>query len=402
MDRGNDQFRLTRSGSKSKQFPISFPIRCFMKPIPLLWTVLSVLLLAFSARAQPDLTKGTDNLSNLNPHPGDTVAASLTIQNQSCPGGSASAGAFHVGFYWSTGPSFSGVSPFYEAPVSGCAASGTVSLDQNVLISAVTTPGTYYLGYRIDDQNEVAECNENNNGIFHWTVTVMPPPQADLTKSTDNLSNLNPHPGDTVAASITIQNQFCPGGSASAGAFHVGFYWSTSPSFNGVSPFLEATVSGCAANGTVSLNQNITIDAGNAPGTYYLGYKIDDQDEVAECDESNNGIFSWTVTVLPPPSGSVNATLANVAISAYVATSHRQSSKFFQRACWNLSDRRLSDGRLLGRRVLAEPASYRELGPGVEHDAGAHISICLKRSRFECQQWWNYFTWTDDCGRHSD
>jgi hypothetical protein len=38
----------------------------------------------------------------------------------------------------------------------------------------VNAPGTYYLGYKIDDENEVSECNDNNNGIFYWTVTVVP------------------------------------------------------------------------------------------------------------------------------------------------------------------------------------------------------------------------------------
>jgi hypothetical protein len=88
------------------------------------------------------------------------VTASITIQNQSCSGGSTNAGAFHVGFYWSTSPTFSSVSPFYEAPVAGCAGGGTASLNQNILINAGNPPGTYYLGYKIDDENEVAECND--------------------------------------------------------------------------------------------------------------------------------------------------------------------------------------------------------------------------------------------------
>jgi hypothetical protein len=77
-----------------------------------------------------------------------------------------------VGFYWSTNASFSGSSAFYEAPVAGCAGGGTVSLNQNIQISTGNPPGTYYLGYKIDDQNEVAECDKGNNGIFYWMVTV--------------------------------------------------------------------------------------------------------------------------------------------------------------------------------------------------------------------------------------
>jgi len=83
-----------------------------------------------------------------------------------------------------------------------------------------------------------------------------------------------------VTASLTVTNQICSVSSVGTGAFHVGFYWSTSPTFSGVSPFFEASLSGCSANSTVSLNQGITISAGTTPGTYYLGYKIDDEGEV--------------------------------------------------------------------------------------------------------------------------
>ena len=268
-------------------------------------------LAALQAAPHPDLTKRTDSLSNLSPHAGDVVTASITITNQICSGGSANAGAFHVGFYGlSTSTSFTGLSPFYEQSISSCSANGTASLTNHITIDSGTAPGIYYLGYKINDEDEVSECNENNNGIFYWTVTVLPPPQPDLTKRTDSLSNPSPHAGDVVTTTISITNQSCSGGSATAGAFHVGFYWSTSSSFSGVSPFFEAPASGCAANGTVSLTNNITIGAGNVPGIYYLGYQINDENEVSECNGGNNGIYYWTVTVIPdttPPTVNITS-----------------------------------------------------------------------------------------------
>src|SRR5205823_3918743 len=83
-----------------------------------------------------------------------------------------------------------------------------------------------------------------------------------------------------------------------------------------ISPFHEASVAGCSANSTVALDQNITISPGNAPGTYYLGYKIDDQAEVAECNENNNGIFYWTVTVGSPCYYSLSSSSASYGASA--------------------------------------------------------------------------------------
>jgi len=245
----------------------------------------------------------------LSPHTGDVVTVSITVTNQPCPNGGTGAGAFHIGFYFSTSSSFSGVTPFYEAAVSGCAANGTAVLNQNITMSAA--PGIYYLGYKINDEDEVTECNTGDNGIFYWTITVLPPPQPDLTKGTDNFSNLSPHAGDTITASLTITNEACTGGSTNAGAFHIGYYFSTSSSFSGATPFYEEAVNGCPANGTVSTNLNITINPTTTPGTYYLGYKIDDENEIAECNEGNNGIYYWTISVLSalsaPKFGGVSA-----------------------------------------------------------------------------------------------
>jgi hypothetical protein len=135
---------------------------------------------AIGPSSLPDLTRGTDSLTDRSLHPGDTIIPSITITNEPCSGANANAGAFHVGFYWSTTSSFSGVSPFGEAPIDGCAANGTITLNQRINCFAATVPGTYYLGYKINDENEVAECNTNNNGIFYWTITVTagPPPLA--------------------------------------------------------------------------------------------------------------------------------------------------------------------------------------------------------------------------------
>lgn len=257
-------------------------------------------LAALGASPLPNLARFTDNLNNSSPHTGDVVTASITVTNQPCPNGGTAAGAFHVGFYFSASSSFSGATPFYEAAVSGCAANGATLLNQNITISSGTAPGIYYLGYKINEENEVNECNSGDNGIFYWTITVLPPPQPDLTRSTDNLSNSSPHPGDTITTSLTITNGSCTGGSANAGTFHVGFYGlSTTTSFTGLTPFYELQVNGCTANGTVSTNLNITINSTTTPGTYYLGYKINDENEVSECNSGNNGIYYWTLTVQP-------------------------------------------------------------------------------------------------------
>ena len=128
------------------------------------------------ATTLPELIRDTDSLSSGDPHAGDIVTVSLTITNQSCSGGSANAGAFHVGFYGlsTTSADLNTLAPFYEQLLSGCPANSTVSFKLDITIDTATTPGTYYLGYKINDENEVPMCNENSNPIWYWTLNVLP------------------------------------------------------------------------------------------------------------------------------------------------------------------------------------------------------------------------------------
>jgi hypothetical protein len=174
----------------------------------------SNLVNALAPQPASDLTRGSDSLDDSSPPAGGMVTVSITITNQPCPGGGTAAGPFHVGFYGlTTDSSFTGVSAFYETPVSGCADGGSVPISQNITIDSTTTPGTYYLGYKIDDLNEVTECNETDKGMFYWTVTVLPPGQFTYTFNNTPLwdlsgiyTNIDTSSGtDTVI--VTLQQQ---------------------------------------------------------------------------------------------------------------------------------------------------------------------------------------------------
>jgi len=133
----------------------------------------SNLVNALAPLPQPDLTAAAASLDDTRPRQGASITATITITNRACAGGSAAAGAFHVGFYSSVTPDFAGTMAFYEAPVAGCPADGSVTFTQSVMIVSSTSPGDYYLGFKINDENEVAECDTNNN-FFDWKIAVLP------------------------------------------------------------------------------------------------------------------------------------------------------------------------------------------------------------------------------------
>lgn len=101
---------------------------------------------------------------------GTTITPSITITNESCSAISINTASFHVGFYFAN-ILFSNVPPLVETSVAGCVANGTVAINPNIGIPQ-TSPGTYYLWFDINDENEVPECNLNNNGPYYWTLTV--------------------------------------------------------------------------------------------------------------------------------------------------------------------------------------------------------------------------------------
>jgi hypothetical protein len=230
----------------------------------------SSLIDALAPLPQPDLTKDSDHLDNLNPSAGATITASITITNQSCPSGGAAAGAFHVGFYWSTDSSFSGVSPFYKAPVSGCADGGSVSITQAVTVAQSTTPGTYYLGYKIDDLNEVAECDEDNNGIFYWAVTVSPP--CPVTVSPTSITF--PAKGGSKTVQVKALGTDCAWTAVSNDPFII-ITQGTSGTGNGIVHFaILGNTNTVPVNGTMIIaGQTVSVDQYAGGCTYSLNPK---------------------------------------------------------------------------------------------------------------------------------
>jgi hypothetical protein len=146
------------------------------------WGVLAVIDQSISNRPMrfyraglaTDLSCFSASLSPPNPAAGGTVTASITITNGSCSGVSVSAGTFHVGFYGlsTTQAGLSALTPFFEEPVSSCAANGIVSFNLNISIPQNVPPGIYFMGFHINDETEVPECNLDNNGILYWILTI--------------------------------------------------------------------------------------------------------------------------------------------------------------------------------------------------------------------------------------
>ncbi|HJQ24554.1 MAG TPA: CARDB domain-containing protein [Blastocatellia bacterium] len=91
-----------------------------------------------------------------------------------------------------------------------------------------------------------------------------------------------------------------------AGAFRIHYYLSPDRTITPDDLDTGATseVAGLAPGETIRCNTSVDLPASLAPGAYYLGVVVDDQETVAEADESNNVAAFGPVTIKekdPPP-----------------------------------------------------------------------------------------------------
>jgi hypothetical protein len=228
---------------------------------------------------QPDLTRSTDSISKTNLFGGDAITVSVTIQNQSCTNGDAAAGAFHVGWYFSTNASFTGASAFFETAVAGCAADSNVTFSQGFNLGNTVASGTYYLGYKIDDENELSECSKANNGIFSFTLHVTA--VADLSPQNIIVSPVPVPPGGSATVSYAITNS---GGAASAPSHTRVRITDTASNVVVQQTFATA---GIAAGSFTNESHSLSLSSAS-PGLYYASVSVDVSNEAGQASNTNN------------------------------------------------------------------------------------------------------------------
>jgi len=136
------------------------------------------------------------------------------------------------------------------------------------------------------------------------TLTVSPPPLPDLHDDGQLWCGFSPttvQPGQAFSAWCDVRNS---GGSAS-GSFAVDFYASTNTTIRTVDYFLgRVNMSSIAPGDYASCDLNLaSFPSSVPPGTYYIGWIIDADDDVAESDEGNNVEYDHDqqLTVITPP-----------------------------------------------------------------------------------------------------
>ena len=173
------------------------------------------------------------------------------------------------------------------APVAGLAASETSS--QSVIMTAPSTPGTYYYGACVD--LVAGESDTTDNCSSSVRITVPEPQSGPDPVVAASVSDNGPAAGATFTLSATVRNA----GNEASAATTLRFYWSTDATITTSDTEVGTdAVAALAASGTSS--QLVILTAPSTPGTYYYGACVDAV--AGESDTSNNCSLSVRVEVV--------------------------------------------------------------------------------------------------------
>ena len=242
-------------------------------------------------QAQPDLAVQGAQLSPTSVVAGGGTYASSSVYNQS----GSTASSSNMGYYLSTNAVLDASDVLLGNTYGYALGVGQSSGHYTTLtVPLGTTAGSYYVLFVADPNNAVAESNETNNvTAVSFTVT---PPSFDLTIQQPSISPTNPAPGTPLNMGCYINNQ----GNSAAPSSSVGFYLSTDAILDANDQLLTSQYGGqlfpsypSQRYGTAAVPNNL------APGTYYILFVADYQNQVAETNENNN-VSALSFTVNPP------------------------------------------------------------------------------------------------------
>ncbi|GAA4377124.1 hypothetical protein GCM10023186_11680 [Hymenobacter koreensis] len=228
--------------------------------------------------------------------PGSTVAGgSVNVSSNVVNLAGVTASSSNLGYYLSTNNTLDAGDVLLGSSFGGALAAGQSSsrLTQ-VFVPASTTPGSYFVLFVADHQNQVNESNETNNVAA--AALVVTQPAVDLVIQQPGLNPAVTTPGAFVNFACSIFNQ----GNATAASSSVGYYLSTNTTLDANDQLLTASFGGTLTPGFPSSRfAGINIPASTTPGSYFVLYVADYQNQVSETNESNN-VASVQLVVTTP------------------------------------------------------------------------------------------------------
>lgn len=218
--------------------------------------------------------------------PSGTVSISCIVKNT----GTGDANSSTLKYYLSSNPTYGSSDILLGTDgVNELSPNGTDSEGTSFSLSDTATPGTYYVLFVADANDDSEESNENNNISFQ-SFTVQ---QADLVVQNAQINPSSVNQGENITLSCSVKNN----GNVSASSSKLRYYLSTNSSLsNNDALFSQSNSVGSLSAGQSSYETlTLNIDNDAPTGGFYIIFVADADDDVNESSESNNNSFAYFV-----------------------------------------------------------------------------------------------------------
>ena len=239
------------------------------------------------AAPAPDLVVDTPTVSASAPEAGARFTLDTTVRNQ----GNGSSASTTLRYYQSGGSTIS----------TGDTEVGTDSVfrldagesgDEEVSLTAPSTPGTYYYGACVEAVS--GESDTQNNCSSAAAVNVGAAPAPDLVVDTPTVSASAPEAGERFTLNATVRNQ----GNGSSASTTLRYYQSGDSTISTGDPEADTDYVSRLDAGE-SGDESVSLTAPSTPGTYYYGACVEEVS--GESDTQNNCSSALAVNVGAAP-----------------------------------------------------------------------------------------------------
>lgn len=239
---------------------------------------------------------------------GSSFTISDTVANQ----GSSPLSSV-VDYVLSSDPTFKSSNIVIGSRSSALDSGATSDATTTVSVPSTLIPDTYYLGVIADPNNKYAESDEINNIYMIGQVSVVMDVDLEVSAATSSTTTL------TAGTSFTLDNTITNLGlSKSSSYVSAGFYLSEDADITTSDIQIDyRSVPGLDADASDSQSSTITVPVTLEPRQYYLGVIADNNNNLAESDETNNVKMIGMVTVLPPDTDLVVSSAATSDTALY-------------------------------------------------------------------------------------
>ena len=236
----------------------------------------------------PDLSVGQARVDDASLQTGAAFTLSATVRNE----GDGAAAATTLRYYRSSSAGITSADTEVGTDaVVTLSASGTSA--ESIVLTAPSSPGTYYYGACVDAVTEESDTTNNCSGSAMVEVAGAPK-HPDLSVGKARVDNASLRTGAAFTLSATVRNE----GDGAAAATTLRYYRSSSAGITSADTEVgtDAVVT-LSASGTSA--ESIALTAPSSPGTYYYGACVDAV--TGESSTTNNCSGSAKVEVTGAP-----------------------------------------------------------------------------------------------------